>query len=178
MIFRPLGILEPGWKKLGTYFDNMVTEIKANAEEYGFLGSTTWIGADRGSNNTILTIMYFRNAEDVHRYAHSPLHTKGWAWYFKTIGRVGNISIFHEIFQVPRGAWEAIYGNMAPTGLGAAQFKMNDGSFRGPLVGATTGSMRSMKGRMSKTQGTDNAYLGIDEDWQTGAVEKGLGVQQ
>jgi len=172
-------MLEPNFRKQAAYFAEMVDDVKARAEEYGFLGSTSWTGSDRSSNNTYMVVMYFRHADDVHRYAHSPLHTKAWTWYFKEVGPVGNISIFHEIYQVPKGAWETVYGNMAPTGLGAAQFKMDDGTYRGPLVGATKGAMRSGRGRMARTKGADNAYLGIAEDWKmTGAGEKDLGAQQ
>ncbi|GAB7346249.1 hypothetical protein MBLNU457_4978t1 [Dothideomycetes sp. NU457] len=173
----PLGVLEPGFREQGDMFAEMIADIKAQAEEYGFLGSTTWTGNDRSSCNTLMTVMYFRNADDVHRYAHSPLHTKAWSWYYKTIGPVGNISIFHEIYQVSKGAWEAIYANMAPMGLGATQFKLDDGSYKGPLVDATKGVMRSARGRMAKTKGADNAYLGIANDWKSDAVENGLGAE-
>lgn len=52
----------------------MHEEIEQNAEKYGLLGSTRWVeSGSRDTNNEFLTLMYFKNADAVHQFAHEKL---------------------------------------------------------------------------------------------------------
>ena len=97
---------------------------------------------DQASNNTLLEIMYFRNYEAVHRFAHSPMHRETWSWWYKeTVNKP--LTIFHELFQVPSGNYETVYGNSAPVLASATQVKINgpkgEAQWVYPIVDARTG---------------------------------------
>ena len=40
---HPLGLLAPGIKQWGEFFPTMVKQLDEKAEEYGFLGMTSWV---------------------------------------------------------------------------------------------------------------------------------------
>lgn len=67
-------------------------------------------------------IQYWRSAEDLERFARSPLdpHLKAWQRFNKAVEKDGSVGIRHEICQVAAGQYEAIYGNMPRLGLAAA----------------------------------------------------------
>lgn len=60
-------------------------------------------------------------------------------------GEVPGIGIFHETYLVKEGAYEAIYRNMPRSGLAEI----------GRIVDASKGRMRSSKGRLGQTDGSD-----------------------
>jgi len=127
---------------------------QANASDYGFLGSSTWLGTSEVASNTVMTVMYFKNADAVHSYSQSPLHLEAWSWWNKDAARVQNLSIFHELYQVPSGNYESIYANIAPTLLAETSYARDDGLYASPVV-AAKGLLRSSKGRMSRSDGRD-----------------------
>ena len=54
---HPLGLLAPGFKDFGSFFPNMVKELEASAEEFGFLGMTAWLNsADRTASSEIMFV--------------------------------------------------------------------------------------------------------------------------
>ena len=84
--------------------------------EHGFLGGQTllaWPG--------VTMIQYWKSAEDLGRFAHSPAepHLAAWRAFAKNIGDDGSVGIWHETYVVEAGAAEAIYGNMPRVGLGS-----------------------------------------------------------
>lgn len=150
----PLGILEPGFKDVAGKFGEMIKDLQMNAEEHGFLGQSSWFGSHHNSNNATLTVMYFKSQEDVHKYALGPLHRRTWEWWNKAIAGKKNISIYHELYQVPSGNYESIYANMQPI-LAAATMhpitkKDGEKAWMSPMVDARKGILKSSKGRMSR----------------------------
>ena len=141
---HPLGLFAPGYKKLGDYFEAMTRDVEAQAETYEYLGSQHWVSeGQRDTNNELMSVMYFKTSEGLHKYAHGPLHREGWNWWNKNLAKHPHIGIWHEVFVAPKGAWETIYINSQPLGLGAAQFPVStkDGrQWRSSLVDATRGS--------------------------------------
>jgi len=91
-----------------------------------------------------------------------PIHREGWNWWNKTVTKHPHISIWHEVYSVPKGRWETIYANSHPTGLGATSFKTMAKGEEGkelwtrPLVDATRGLLRTSKGRMSQSNATEH----------------------
>ena len=60
-----------------------IDDKKGSQDDFGCLGMTDWQGTDRESNNTLLTIYYFRDVEGLNRFAHDAVHRKAWDWYNK-----------------------------------------------------------------------------------------------
>lgn len=54
----------------------------------------------------------------LHRFAHAPAHRAGWDWWNRTVKEHPYLSIMHEVYEAPAGAWESIYVNYKPIGLG------------------------------------------------------------
>src|SRR5690349_3951986 len=42
---HPLGMLGPGFKRVGKEFDDMVRQMSADATRYGYLGHSAWLNA-------------------------------------------------------------------------------------------------------------------------------------
>ncbi|UBV44720.1 DUF4188 domain-containing protein (plasmid) [Deinococcus taeanensis] len=77
-----------------------------------------------GSHSSGLTqVQYWRSMAHLHRYATSREHAHLPAWRAFTQGARaagGAVGIWHETYQVTAGAYETVYVNMPPTGLGRA----------------------------------------------------------
>lgn len=68
-------------------------------------------------------VQYWRSFEALEAFARDPQdrHAATWReWFRKAQHRNAAVGIWHETFLVPAGRWEAIYQNMAPTGIGKA----------------------------------------------------------
>jgi len=164
---HPLGLFADGWKELGDYFKRMVSEIEKNAEEYGYLGAQGWTAdGERATSNETMTVMFFKSPEGIHKYAHGQLHKEGWQWWNKTESKHAHIGIWHEIFVAPKGMWETIYINSQPLGFGSSYFpiKGKDGEtvWQNPLVDASRGKLRTSRGRMTMTDGTEHEKYDFD----------------
>lgn len=61
---------------------------------------------------------YFRTLEDVHAYAHSPLHREAWEWWNRITKSHPHLSIMHEVYQAPKNQWENVFINNHLTGIG------------------------------------------------------------
>ena len=82
--------------------------------EKGLLGFETY--------GLTFNVQYWRSFEDLERFANDEDEPHRWAWrnYWKRVGRDPRSGIWHETFLVRAGEYEAVYGNMAPHGLGRA----------------------------------------------------------
>ncbi|KAJ9624515.1 hypothetical protein H2203_005250 [Taxawa tesnikishii (nom. ined.)] len=119
------------------------------------------IGAQQTAGNASLVVMYFKNVSYVHKYAESPLHRHAVNhWNKELVKKYPHLSIYHELFQVPRGNWESIYENCPPLGLAATKHAVRgkgEGEGEGeaevewmsPVVDARRGILSTSKGRMS-----------------------------
>ncbi|KAK6527379.1 hypothetical protein TWF281_010559 [Arthrobotrys megalospora] len=164
---HPMGMFAPGVKTIGDYFESMTTYLDSHADEFGYLGAATWIATDRETKNERMANMYFRNHEGLHKFAHHDMHRQGWNWWNKTVSDHPHIGIWHEVYVAPKGNWESIYINSAPTGLAATTFTVEpsekaegtapgERSFASPIVDARGGLLKTSAGRMSRSQGTEH----------------------
>lgn len=162
---HPLGVLAPGFKEEADYFTNMVNVLEEQSEEYGMLGQTSWLNASaRATGNETLVVYYFRNIEGLHKFAHSPHHTKAWQWWNKHTKQYPHLSIYHETYSVPKANWETIYINSHVNHLASASVKIQDEKtdevlWASPVVNAKKGVLASAAGRMARSHGKDNDYL-------------------
>ena len=131
----------------------MFEELAEQAEEYGFLGSEAYQQATASKTGSeILTLMYFRSNADVHRYAESPLHRKGWDWYTRFAREHKHLGIMHELYEIDAGKWETIYYNMEPNGMGVTRHLTytpeGTKEWVSPLVDASKGRLSTTHGRL------------------------------
>lgn len=134
---HPLGILAPGIKELGEKAEAIYADIEKNREEYGLLGLTHYKAAEKSTNSNNLVILYFKDVEGVHRFAHSEVHRRGWDAFKNS--RLPYVGLYHETFIVERGGHEAVYQDCYPILLGRAtvKAKTDDGEkYVGTLVDA------------------------------------------
>jgi hypothetical protein len=70
----------------------------------------------------LVNVQYWRSFEHLEAFAkdRDDPHLDVWRRYWKRVGRDTRSGIWHETFLVRSGEYEAIYGNMPPTGLGKA----------------------------------------------------------
>ncbi|CAD0010044.1 unnamed protein product, partial [Aureobasidium pullulans] len=163
---HPLGIFSPGAQKTISHFTKCNDLVLAKASAYGLLGLSPWRAAERGSNNTLMMVYYFRNVEGLNKFAHDPIHRRAWEWIQREGGK--HVGFFHEAFVTPRGGYESIYVNLQPLLMGAARVECvvtggddgGDGEGQGEgtrgkswvstLVSADTPSLKSQFGRMGR----------------------------
>ena len=67
-------------------------------------------------------VQYWRSFDHLEAFARDKddPHLDVWRNYWKRVGKSDRTGIWHETFMVKAGQYEAIYGNMPPTGLGKA----------------------------------------------------------
>jgi hypothetical protein len=155
---HPLGALAPGNKEFGQQFQACHKDMLRQAKKYGCLGGTSFRGADAASNNTIMTVYYFRDLDGLNRFAHDPVHRQAWDWYTKVFAKkwgFSHVGIFHEAFCVPAGAYETIYMNMQPLLMGAGSADVQneatgDDEWVRTLVDASSKVWRSQHSRMGR----------------------------
>ena len=171
---HPLSIFAPGVKQIGEYFAQMIKDLEAHDEEFGLMGITSWVNtADRKTQNESMNICYFKNVEGIHAFAHSDYHMKAWKWWNVYFKQWSHMSIYHEIYSVPKGHWESIYVNSHINGLPSTRVKGDDGLWRSPIVSASTGLLKTSAGRMSRSKAEDHDNLGFIDPYAT-AEKSGL----
>ena len=97
----------------------------------GLLGVHSFFGG-----RTLLTVQYWRSAEELGAYARdmSLSHAPAWGAFNKDAAATGDVGIFHETYVVPRDRIETVYGNMTEFGLAAAVGSVERGERRGRTV--------------------------------------------
>lgn len=114
---HPLGMLAPGYKRIGDDFAEMCEQMANDASKYGFLGYSSWLNAtDNTTSSEYMSIVYFENEHYLHEYAHGPMHSKAMQWWRQTEKELGHVVIMHEVFACPKRSWEGIYMNYPPVG--------------------------------------------------------------
>jgi hypothetical protein len=63
-------------------------------------------------------VFYFQSMEGLHKFAHGTAHRAGWDWWNRTAKEHPELSMMHELYEVPAGNWENIYLNYWPAGFG------------------------------------------------------------
>ncbi|MEE4384140.1 MAG: DUF4188 domain-containing protein [Pseudomonadales bacterium] len=129
------------WLPVVRAMPRMLKEL-ARQPELGLLHSWTAVSGLRD----VLVVQYWRSFEHLHAYARArdAEHLPAWAAYNRALKDDPAVGIWHETYLVRAGAYEAVYGNMPPHGLGRA----------GHLEEAV-GRARSALGRLGRSDGTD-----------------------
>jgi len=107
---------KPGkWLPVARAMGPMIEELARNPES-GFLGTEFMLRNLR----TIVLLQYWRDFDSLEAYARDrdQKHWPAWVAFNKAVGSDGTVGIFHETYAVSTGAYETIYGNMPPFGLG------------------------------------------------------------
>lgn len=144
-------------------FSLSLNAVKAKARPV--LGISLWHQTDTQGALSNLTISYWKSVAHVHEYALGHKHRAALRWYIEQGEKIKHVGIFHEVYQVPKGGWEAVYVNWQPVLLGATSFLkgVEDGEkgavegeqkegaeWISPLVDARVGDLRRSKGRMGR----------------------------
>ena len=81
------------------------------------LGVRTWV-----SGRDIMTLQYWRSAEELGRFARDQdhPHARSWAEFNRRVAANADVGIWHETYSMTADNVETLYGNMPPHGLGAA----------------------------------------------------------
>ena len=68
-----------------------------------------------------MVVQYWRSFEHLEAYARTKdaKHWPAWVAFNKRVGSSGDVGIWHETYLVPAGAYDSVYNNMPPIGLGA-----------------------------------------------------------
>jgi hypothetical protein len=93
----------------------MIKELYTNKDELGFLSMESYFGL-----RTSAMIQYWRSMDDLHTYAKNEKHLSAWENFNKKVGNNDAVGIYHESYQIKKGSYETIYGNMPHYGLGNA----------------------------------------------------------
>eukprot|EP01116_Phalansterium_solitarium_P009920 TRINITY_DN24267_c0_g1_i1.p1 TRINITY_DN24267_c0_g1~~TRINITY_DN24267_c0_g1_i1.p1 ORF type:complete len:266 (+),score=46.73 TRINITY_DN24267_c0_g1_i1:135-932(+) len=133
------------YKVMGDAFVAMMHELEASPDEFGYLGSETFVGGNPNGSHTLL-IQYWRSMDHVNRYARARTneHHSGWKWLMEMGRRSPHLGFWHESYNIKAGDYDCIYVNMPPIGAGKA----------GKLIPAA-GRFNSAAGRAGKSDGND-----------------------
>lgn len=77
---------------------------------------------EMGFGRTFILVQYWRSMDQFLAYAKNKdaEHLPAWREFNRSIGTDGSVGIWHESYAVNAGAFESIYANMPPFGLGKA----------------------------------------------------------
>ncbi|KAF2006388.1 hypothetical protein P154DRAFT_518008 [Amniculicola lignicola CBS 123094] len=118
---HPFGKLAPGMVGLDIDYKPLWREAEKNREKWGFLGRTmTLVDTSDNEGTTNIWISYWKDVKGLHSFATCAEHRVVWDGYKG--GKYPYIGIFHELYHVPKGSMEAIYGDFPKYGLGAVKF--------------------------------------------------------
>jgi hypothetical protein len=103
------------WWPVSTAMPRMLIEL-AKQPELGLLHARTHFGFPN-----VMVVQYWKSFEALEAYAKSrdAAHLPAWQAFNKAIGSNGDVGIWHETYVIKSGAYENIYNNMPPFGLGA-----------------------------------------------------------
>jgi hypothetical protein len=120
------------WLPVARAMPRMLAELEAQPE-LGMLGGEMWFG------RTTILVQYWRSLEQLLAYAadKQASHLPAWKAFNQTLGRSGDVGVWHETYRVSPGHYENIYVNMPAFGLGKV----------GSRVPAS-GSLHSASGRV------------------------------
>jgi hypothetical protein len=98
------------WLPVALAMPRMLRELKARPES-GYLGGSLLPG---------MSVQYWDSAAALLAYAsdRTGQHFPAWADFYKRVGAGSDVGIWHETYVVPAGAFETVYVNMPPSGLG------------------------------------------------------------
>ncbi|KAK8062474.1 hypothetical protein PG997_014571 [Apiospora hydei] len=161
---HPLGTFSPGLQRVGAELERMRAALEEGKDDNGFLCQTTFLTANETyTGSQLMMLCYFRSADDAHAFAHGPLHREAWTWWYEITKSHPHLSIRHELYDVPPGRWENVFVNSPPTGIAGMSMPVRcEGGWTRPIFDASKLSLRTTKGRLGQTDGTDNEKYGPD----------------
>jgi hypothetical protein len=65
----------------------------------------------------VIVIQYWRNPDVLLEFAERPRHRAAWRDFYRLATVAGAVGLWHELYAVPAGRYEAIYGIVPPVGL-------------------------------------------------------------
>jgi len=104
------------WWPAFTAMPKMLRELGED-EELGLLGSRM-----SRQGRTITLVQYWESEEKIMRFSRSreQRHREFWKWFNSAVGGGGDVGVWHELYHVSPGSYEARYINMPPFGLAHA----------------------------------------------------------
>ena len=142
------------WLPVLRAMPKMLDELEADADS-GLLGYDVNLGIRNHE-----TVQYWRSFEQLRQYALDPdsRHAPSIGWTNELMRESDAVGIWHETYLVRDGAYETVYNNMPPKGLGEAA-----------TLSPATGRRRTAAGRLGWTDGDDVSYG--DEGVRSDSVE-------
>jgi len=145
---HPLGVFAPGVKETGDFFQKLVKDLNERPKENGYLG-----GSLQQGENGLSIIGYFESMEELHAFAHAPMHREAWNWWNKNVKDMPHLGVYHEAYDIPANHWEAVYLQTPKLGLGNSKVFMADGRVESVIADARKGVWKSSAGRMGRAEG-------------------------
>lgn len=120
------------WLPVARAMPRMLRELYQNPG-LGFVSHEMWF------SRTLILVQYWRSLDQLMAYASAreAEHLPAWQAFNRAVGTDGTVGIWHETYLSKAGAFESVYANMPPFGLGKV----------GPLVEAK-GPYRSASQRL------------------------------
>ena len=121
------------WLPVARAMPRMLRELYQNPK-LGFVSHEMWF------SRTLILVQYWRSLDQLMAYASAreAEHLPAWQAFNRAVGTDGSVGIWHETYLAKAGAFESVYANMPPFGLGKV----------GPLVEAK-GPYRSAAQRLA-----------------------------
>lgn len=121
------------WGPVFTAMPGMIKELYTHKEELGFLSMESYFGL----RSTVM-IQYWRSTEDLLAYAKGKKHLSAWKNFNKKVGNNAAVGIYHETYELKKGKYESVYGNMPLYGLGKAMKHI-------PIAKENMGALKRLK---------------------------------
>jgi hypothetical protein len=104
------------WWPAFTAMPKMLVELGEDPE-LGLLGSRM-----SRQGRVITVVQYWENADKIMDFSRSQdrKHRAYWKWFNSAVGSKGDVGIWHELYRISPGSYEARYINMPSFGLGDA----------------------------------------------------------
>ncbi len=114
------------WTWVARQMPMMVRSLLHQADS-PLLGVRTWV-----SGRHVMSMQYWRSAEDLGRFARDQdhPHARAWAEFNRRVAANADVGIWHETYTLAADDVETLYGNMPPHGLGAALGQVPAGARR------------------------------------------------
>jgi len=104
------------WWPVFTAMPAMIKELYEQQEELGFLSMESYFGL-----RTTVMIQYWRSADELLAYAKGEKHLTAWKNFNQKVGDNDAVGIYHETYEIKKGSYETLYGNMPLYGLAKAR---------------------------------------------------------
>ena len=104
------------WWPVAAAMPRMLVELYRNPD-LGLMHHFSHFGL-----RNIWLVQYWRSFDHLEAYARArdAAHLPAWQAFNRAVGSNGDVGIWHETYVVRPGAYETVYNNMPPWGLGAA----------------------------------------------------------